>query len=316
MNSLAKAGRALPPSPLSSERLRVFVVVVRRGGFSAAARALGVTQPSVSQSVAQLERELGAALLVREGRAVHLTEAGRLFLPLAERVLDEGEAARAALAELGELETGRLVVGTTDTFALYLLPAALRAFRERYPGVELRLDTAPSPAIAARVASREVDVGVVSLPLAGGEAHGLESVRLAALTDVVVAPPAHPLASRRRVRLDALAGEPLILLDRTTATRAHLEAGFATLPEAPRVVMETNSVEVQKKLVELGFGLAILPSLAVAHEVRARRLVAVPLERQGSGRHAGLVWAGAKPRGPASRAFIELARATHAERCD
>ncbi len=304
----------LPPPPLSSERLRVFVIVARTGGFSQAARALGLSQPSVSQAVALLEREVGESLFSRAGRAIHLTEAGRLLLPLAERVLDEIADARAKLADLAELEIGQLVVGTSDTLALYLLPDVLRAFRERYPGVDLRLDNRPSPAIAARVATREVDVGVVTLPLPPDVAPHLETHALVPLPDVLIMPTRHALAGRKRVRLDALAGEPLLMLDRTTATRAYLDAALAELPHPPRVAMEMNSVEVQKRLVELGFGLAVVPALAVERELQAHTLASAQLIGLGPLRHAGLVWAGAEPRGPAARAFIEMTRATLGKR--
>src|SRR5947207_9051919 len=150
---------------LDSDRLRAFLAVARAHNFSRAARRLGKTQPSVSQAVARLERDLGQPLFVREGRTTRLAPAGRLLLGHAERIFDEMERARAALAGLQELRQGELVVGTSDTLAYYLLPPVFAAFRARYPGVELRLDNRPSPATAAQVADRSVDLGIVSLPL-------------------------------------------------------------------------------------------------------------------------------------------------------
>ncbi|HTM18951.1 MAG TPA: LysR family transcriptional regulator, partial [Kofleriaceae bacterium] len=121
-------------------RLRAFAAVAREGGFSRAARKLGQTQSSVSQAVAALERELDESLLVRAGRRVDLTEAGRVLLAHAERAFAELAAAEGELAALRDLESGRLAVGTSDTLATWLLPPVLGAFRTRHPGVELRLD--------------------------------------------------------------------------------------------------------------------------------------------------------------------------------
>src|SRR5882757_1289430 len=154
---------------MDSERLRAFLAVARARNFSRAARRLGKTQPSVSQAVARLERDLGHALFVREGRTTHLAPAGRLLLEHAERIFDEMDRARARLSGLTELREGELVVGTSDTLACYALPPVFAAFHARYPGVELRLENRPSPAVVAQVAERAIHLGVVSLPVAGDE---------------------------------------------------------------------------------------------------------------------------------------------------
>src|SRR5262245_58553690 len=104
-----------------SERLRAFVAVAHEGGFSRAARALGQSQSGISQAVAALERSLGERLFVRDGRATHLTDAGRVVLEHAERAFHEMNAAQAALDALRDLTTGRLSVGTSDTLATYVL---------------------------------------------------------------------------------------------------------------------------------------------------------------------------------------------------
>src|SRR5689334_13731948 len=126
--------------PMDTERLRAFVAVARTRNFSRAARRLGKTQPSISQAVARLERELGQPLFVREGRLSRLTPAGRLLLEHAERIFEEMDRAEARLQDLGALRAGELVVGASDTLAYHVLPPALAAFRARHPAVELRLD--------------------------------------------------------------------------------------------------------------------------------------------------------------------------------
>src|SRR5687768_4790160 len=113
------------PPPLDSGRLHTFLVVARERGFSRAARALGKTQSSVSQAVAQLERELQTLLLSRDGRSVSLTDAGRLFRGHAERILEDMDRARTALQAARELRSGEIVVGASDTLACYLLPPVL-----------------------------------------------------------------------------------------------------------------------------------------------------------------------------------------------
>jgi DNA-binding transcriptional LysR family regulator len=292
-----------------ADRLGAFVAVAREGGFSRAARARGCTQSSLSQAVARLEQDLGETLFVRDGRTTHLSEAGRVLLAHAERAFAELDQARAELAELRNLTAGTLALGTSDTFATYLLPPVFAAFRARYPDVDLRLDNRPSPAIAARVGERALDLGVVSLPLPAALAEAVRIEALAPQRDVVIVPAGHALAKLRRVSLEKLATLPLLLLDASTATRSYLDAGFAALGVRPRVRMEMSSVEVLKRLVELGFGVSVVPALAAAREVASGVLAAVPLAAPGSVRQIGLVTPTSGPLSRAARAFIEVARA-------
>ena len=163
--------------------------------------------------------------------------------------------------------------------ATHLLPPVFAAFRRAYPGVEMHLDNRTSPAIAEKVASRELDLGVVSLPLPRGSAavEALTQVPLVEQRDVVIVPRGHALERKKQVRLQDLAKFPLVLLDRTTASRAWLERHFALSKLSPRVAMEMSSLEVLKRLVELDFGVSVVPELSVGAELAAKKLVALPL---------------------------------------
>ncbi len=302
--------------PLEADQLLAFVTVARERGFSRAARRLARTQSAVSQAVARLEADLDVRLFVRSGRTTELSAAGRALLERAERILDEMDRAREGLAALHALEAGLLVVGTSDTLAYYVLPPILAAFRARHPGVELRLDNRPSPATAERVVERAVDVGVVTLPLPAGlrvggrpAAERLHLEPLARQEEVVICPPEHPLARRRRVGLEAILPYPLLLLDRTTGARTLLDAELARLGAAPTVAMEMSSVEVLKKLVELGLGVSVVPALAVAREVEAGALAAVRLHGRTTERSVGLATPAGGPPSRAAAAFVEIARA-------
>lgn len=301
--------------PLDSFRLEAFVRVAREGGFSRAARALGRTQSSVSEAVAQLEEELGRRLFLRDARSTRLTDEGRVLLEHAERILDEMHAVRSRLAETDGPAEGELVVGTTDTLACYLLPPVFAALRKQHPDVQLRLDNRPSPSVAIEVAERRLQVGVVSLPLppelkAAGRPV-LERLHVDVLTaqeDVVICPPRHPLAARAQVTPAQLVEHPLLLLDRSTSTRSLLERAFQTLGRDALVVMETRSVDVLKRLVELEFGVSVVPSIAVAREVRAKSLVARPLKGLVDRRAIGLITHATPHLSSAARVFAELAR--------
>lgn len=273
-----------PAPTLDAEALFVFVQVTRAGGFSSAARRLGRAQSAVSQAIRKLERALGQPLFVRAGRASVPTHAARTLLPHAERALSALAQARDAVAALGALRAGTLAVGASDTLACHFLPPALGEMRRRHPGVELSLDNRPSPAVAARVAEGALDLGIVSLPLPAGLRFAgrpleerLTFTALAPFEEVVACPVDHPLAALHRVPLTRLVEHPLLLLDRATGARAHLDGALAARGLAPIVAMESTSVEVLGRLVALGFGVSVLPTMALAAEVRAGRLVVRPL---------------------------------------
>ena len=292
---------------LRSDRLLVFDAVVRAKSFTAAARALGTTQSNVSQTVAALEADVGEALFDRSARRAVLTEAGRTLHSHALTVLAALENARHALSGLDEVLAGTLRIGTSDTLATHVLPPVFAAFRAAHPQVELRLDNRPSPAIAQKLSQRELDIGVVSLPLPFDVegAVALKQVPLLTQRDVVISAVGHALASRRKVTVAELAKFPLVLLDRSTGSRAWLEARFAEAKVSPKVAMEMSSLEVLKRLVELDFGVSIVPELAVRDEVAAGRLASRPLVGV-EARKVGLLLPSVPTR--AARAFADLAK--------
>ena len=298
---------------MDTDRLNAFRAVARENGFTAAARSLGKTQSAVSQAVAALEDELGHPLFVREGRSVRITQAGRILLEHVEPAFAQLDAAAARLRALAGLEGGRLVIGTSDTLACYALPSALAAFRSQHAGVELVLEPRPSPATARAVASGDVDLGVITLPLPDGLSHrgrplaqALTIEPLAPEPEVLIVRPDHPLACRKRVTLRRLAEEPLLLLGQGSAGRAFLDAELSRAGVRPRVAMEMNSVEVLKRMTALGFGAAVVPARAVAREASAGELVALRLTGLHGRRKLALVMPRDAPVTPAAIRFAEL----------
>ncbi|MBN2307558.1 MAG: LysR family transcriptional regulator [Candidatus Hydrogenedentes bacterium] len=290
---------------MDTERLQAFRAVAREQSFSRAADRLFKTQPAVSQAVGSLERELGERLFVRQGRRTTLTQAGRVLLEHVEQAFDALDQARLRLDALKELREGVLTVSASDTTACYVLPDALRAFRERYPGVEVRILNRPSPVAAEQVAARDADLAVVTLPVAHA---GLASEPLTVREDVAICAPQHPLAGRERVRLAELLAYPLLLLDRGSNTRSFIDEQLAETGVAPRVAMELGSIEVIKKLVSLDFGVSIVPRIAVRDEVARGDLWAVRVFEQAECRRLGLVYPrkGLLPR--AAQVFMQMLR--------
>ncbi len=294
----------LNPS-VSAERLLVLRAVAREGGFTAAARRLGRTQPAVSQAVRALERAVGEPLLVRSRRGVRPTPAGEALLEHAERIHAELEGAAARLRGRRTLESGELRLGTSDTSACYVLPPVLEAFRRSHPGVEIRIQNHPTPAVAEAVARLELDLGFVTLPLPDPR---LEAEALLPREEVVICAPGHPLAGRRRLRLSDLLPHPLLLLGPAAWSRRLLDERLRAAGGGHRVALETGSIEVIKRLVELDFGVAVVPRHAVGREVDAGRLAQVPLADAPGPLALGFVRPAGSAPSPAAAAFRALAR--------
>ena len=290
---------------LDSERLRTFRAVARTGGFSRAAVQLHKTQPAVSQSVRALEDDVGEPLFHRLGRQVRLTAAGEILLEHVEQSFAVLDAARSRLQALSSLEAGELGIGTSDTNACYVLPPVLAAFRHAYPGVEVRISNRPSPVTERQVESREVDVGFVTLPV---ESPKLAAEPLLVREDVAIFAPDHRLAGRSRVRFGDLVREPLLLLDRGSRTRSLIDEHLAASGAEPRIAMELASIEVVKRLVALGFGVSVVPRIAVEAELEAGTLACATVFRRAQARSLGVVYPRNAPLPRAAERFVEMAR--------
>jgi DNA-binding transcriptional LysR family regulator len=259
-------------------QVEAFLEVARLGNVSRAAEALYVTQPSLTARLKNLEAELGEQLFLRTGRGLKLTEAGRAFLPHAERALRSLREGEAAVTELQRGEAGPLVVGAVPSVSTYVLPKLLRRFRTLAPGVRLAVRTGHSEEVLAMVLAEDVHVGLVRALHHGSE---VESVPVYEDHLVVVVPPGHRLAGGAGIRLEDLDTEPLILFDRTSSYHELTNALFREAGVLPSTVMELDNIESAKQMVAHGLGVALLPNIAITGEVAAGTLAEVPVVGRG-----------------------------------
>ncbi|MBI2504223.1 MAG: LysR family transcriptional regulator [Candidatus Latescibacteria bacterium] len=283
-------------------QLRSFCEIARQGSFTRAADKLFLTQPALSLQVKALEEELGEALFERAPNRLRLTMAGELLYGHAQAVLARLEVARAEINALQQQLRGRLVLATSDTNCTYVLPGVLQAFRGEHPQVEIEIRNKMSPEVARLVLDHEVDLGLATLPVRHRD---LISEELFARQDVAICPPGHPLAAKKKVRLQEVAAYPLLALEQGSTSRRLLEEACRQEQVELRTAMDLGSIEVLKRFVEIGMGVALVPQVAVAAEVEAGRLRAV--EVRGLPRRAiGLVEHRGRRRSPMAAAFVEL----------
>lgn len=193
---------------MTLQQLQYFLAAVEHGTFSAAADALYMSQPSLSEQIRRLESELGAALFVRTGRRLVLTEAGRALRPEAERTLAAAARAAASVAHVRELRSGTATFGTFGDAPPWLIGNVAAAFRRRYPDVRLRIVGLNSTEVADEVREGRIEAALVVLPI---DDAGLD-VR-PAFEDEVLYATAAPERAARPVAIEQLAAVPLILYD-------------------------------------------------------------------------------------------------------
>ncbi|MFI0487602.1 LysR family transcriptional regulator [Actinomadura sp. 9N215] len=287
---------------LDLHRGRILREVARLGSMTAAARSLACTQPAVSHHVARLEAEVGTPLVVRHGRGVRLTEAGRVLVEHVEDVLARMDDAEERIAAIAGLRAGRVRVAAFPTAAGGLLPDALARLRDRAPGVSVTLTDAGPPEALGLLRAGDTDVAVVFRHeyLPPGTDARFREVALCVDPLRLLVPAAHPLAAAAAPRLADLAGERWA--SGCARCRDHLrwacgEAGFV-----PDIAYATEDHVAVQRLVARGLAVAALPALALA--LHAEPGVAAPaVPGVGRRRITALVPAG--PRPPAVAALLK-----------
>lgn len=254
-----------------------FVAIVRRGGFTRASAALHLSQPAISRRLHLLERELGAPLFERIRSGVVLTEAGRAFLPHAEALLASVRDGIEAVGALRDAGRGTVTLAVVGTLASTSLTARLRRFRETYPAVDLRVRTALSREVSELVRRGDATLG---LRYGADPDPDLASTPVRDEPMIPVCSPHHRLAHARRVDARALAGERWISFPpRPGAVQepyaSALERGLAAVGLGAADVIAIDSLTAQKRMVEAGFGLALLQESSVDEELRAGTLRAL-----------------------------------------
>ncbi len=281
-------------------KLRLFLAVVDHGGFTRAAEAELVSQPSVSQAVRELEAELGTELFHRVGRRVVLTSAGEALVPAARQALRDVDTARAAVAAVVGLEGGRLDLCSLPTLAVDPLAPLVGAFRVAHPAVQVTLaDPDDAREVESLVATGECEIG---LTVEEPTDHALRAFRLDEQDLLAVFPPG--TIGSKTVRFSDLVRFPLVPGQPGTSTRRQLDEACAAAGVVPEIAVVTAQREAIVPLVLAGAGATMLPA-PLAESARRLGAVAVPFRRRV--RRPVLLVERRGARSPATAAFLRTA---------
>ena len=257
-------------SAFNLNHLFYFFEVARRGSFTRAARELLVSQSALSVQIKALETSLGTPLFDRRRSGVELTDAGQRAFSVAERVFADIDELVADLGQRGRQLAGAVNVGTVNSIGIYLLPDLLASFRTQYPDIRVRVDFPESERVMEQLFQGKTDIAIV--PWQRGYPD-LNAVALARHKMFLVAPPDHPLAKLERVSPHDLEKYPFVGYHEGMHTRSMIDALFKRMSLAIEYSIESTNSATIKQMVMAGMGIAFLPEIAVAGELRRGQLV-------------------------------------------
>ncbi len=300
----AMATHALPD--LSARQLEAVLAVAEYGSFIAASARLRISQPALTRTIKRVEAALGVRLFERSTRHVQITPAGREFVAVAERLLNDLRLTVRNLREVAEEQRGRLALSSIMSVASGVLPLLLAAYRADRPGIEIQVREGVHGSVLEDVRSGGVDLGlsyVDDLPDA------IEGIPLQRETFSVVVPKRHRLAARRSLALAELKDEPMVALPPDSRTRRTVDAAASTAGLSLRQVVTVGQFATLMGCVRAGVGLAVVPTGATAFFL-GRDLRAIPVSEPRLLRRLGLITLREREPSPAAAGFIALARRT------
>jgi LysR family transcriptional regulator, cyn operon transcriptional activator len=285
--------------------LRYFLAVASARSFTQAAEELGVTQPTLSHQIKQLETLVGAVLIDRSSRSAGPTEFGRLFKPYCERLLRELELGTVALTELKGLMRGHLRIAVSHSFSTSTLPNVLADFARRYPGVQVAARVIPHLDLQRALVTGDLDLAVAWMP------ERMDEIAAEPLTEeslMLVVGSQHPWADRRSVSMRALASIPLVLLTREFAARQFVDKVLADARQTAGILLEMNAIAPILAMVRGANFATVLSSGAVSDR---RGLSLIKLTQPVPTRTLAILWRRDGHRSAAAERMAGMIRAAY-----
>ncbi len=263
---------------MADRRLQVFHTVARLLSFTKAAETLHMTQPAVTFQIRQLEEYFNTRLFDRTHNKISLTAAGERVFQYAEKILSLYGEMDSQVRDLTGDVSGILIIGASTTIAEYVLPLLLGEFKERHPGINIRLKVSNSIGIVHMVEDNSVDVGIVESPIANKNL----VVEVCWLDKLVfICPPNHPLAKKTSIRGQDLVSLPFVCREEGSGTREYIAEYLARSDMTHHdlnVSVEVGNPEAVKSAVEAGLGVSIVSQATVVKELKLGTLAARPLD--------------------------------------
>ncbi|MGD0090229.1 MAG: LysR family transcriptional regulator [Planctomycetota bacterium] len=288
---------------MNLDTLKLYCDIVRLRSFSRGARANQITQSAASQSVQQLEDDLGVRLIDRSKRPFSVTPEGRLYSEGVRKLLSEYGKLEAEVRYASSALTSPVRVAAVYSVGLYDLSVQVQRFMTAFPQIKVRLEYLRPNKVYDAVVNEEADLGVMSYPR---KDRAVTTIPWRAERMVFVCYPSHPLAGKQLIAAADLEGEKFIAFDADLPIRKAIERSLKQQHSSPNLVMELDNVETMKQAIAIGVGVSILPEPTIRREAAAGRLVAIPLAMTELVRPVGIILRRHRPVTPSVQRFIEL----------
>ncbi|MFD2702908.1 LysR family transcriptional regulator [Paenibacillus shunpengii] len=285
---------------MNISQLETLITISKTMSFRKAGELLNLTQPAVSAQIKSLEDEF-RTVLVDRSQPVALTDRGKVFLSHAERILEIVDELKLKLLDLDQNPQGHILLGTTTSIAIQILPRILSYFQDQFPQIKTSIQSMPSSQIYEQVESGVIDVGIGYLIERNPN---LSTSTLYYDTFELVVSPKHPLAKKKHATIDALGTTPLIMLSPDTVGRRFVDNIMDKHGIEPNIVMELSSSEEVKRMVELDLGAAVISKQAIAAELRLGTLVMIPLSELEVSHPVGVIYKSSRYLNSAMQQFL------------
>jgi DNA-binding transcriptional LysR family regulator len=283
--------------------LRYFVEVVRQQSFTRAAEALFVTQPTISKMLRQLEEELGCTLLLREGRKLHLTDSGQVVYQRGLIILQEFKQLELEIGDINQLKTGELRLGVPPMVGMQIA-GSVSAFRQRYPGIALKVVESGGLTVQEAVLSGSLDLALTALPI--DEQVPLNTLTLMRHPLCVLTPRTAPWLDRASVSLAQVAQHPLLIFNEEFSLNRQLKKAFQHANLTPQIAVRSGQWDFLAAMVQAGMGVAILPE-PICQRLDRQSLLWLPLESELAWT-LGLIWREGSYLSRSAQAWIDCCR--------
>ncbi len=290
---------------MNERKLVIFREVALHLNMTEVANKLYMSQPAVSQTIQELEAEVGVKLFDRIGRRLHLTLAGEIFLTYVRKTLNTYAEGLRAISEINQAKTGRLRIGASTTIGIYVLPEIIGRFLKVYPAVDVAIDIENTKYIVERILYNTIDFAFVE-----GSLDSEEVIVDDFCQDelVLITHPDHPRARYALMDLKELQREKLIVRERGSGTREVFEKVLQTENVDCKIAFELGNTEAIKKAVEAGLGVACISERCVTREAELGKLAVLRFKGLSLRRSLNLIYHRDKYLSPLFRAFIDFAR--------
>ncbi len=293
---------------LNFNQLRAFYHAAKSQHFTKAAKELFITQPAITAQIKSLESACNLTLFRKKGRKLYLTNEGRILYEQVSKVFEYEKEIEKTISGLLNLSVGVLRVGTTKTYARYLMPSLVSRFLKIHPDIKIVVNEGTSKDMILDLLEFRNDVAIMSKVVARDEV-SYTPFRREEL--VLILPPSHSLAGLETIAFKQIAKEPIIMKELGSGTRQEVNALFEANECSPNILMESGNIELIKQLVMQGQGISFLVGAGVADEVAAGKLATVQLKGYQAALDVNIAYLRDQQLSLPARAFVSMLEELH-----